>query len=400
MSNGTTTPEEHDHIALVYAEVEGQDSLALLVKQTLVIGEDGRCEPTEPAEPIFDDSYPYEELEAPHVSPPRCDNDHFAFKRAADLIVQGNAQTYGTPLRETVVEVGLRGFARQIRVFGDRFCSVTAGGRLTFTDPELFETMPIRYDRAYGGFDRIGLERRGDWLADSFRDVRPEWGLDANTPFHYPRNPAGKGFLVSADRDSAEGVPAPNLDFPFDPVTPERMAVGDPLRWPTAPVPASFDWQHQAWFPRIAHLGVVPEHASGSVFQEVEWRWCSAGILSQDSILQLHYDPGFLQAASAGLVVADLGPGERLRFRNLFPQRPEMEIHLPGLVPRVTLYPKWRGPLPTTPHLNSLVVRPDEGLAVLVWSARTPVHRRFAGPELESTPFELVWERENRGALP
>jgi len=400
MTGTKSTPGEHEHIALAHAEIEDQDWLALVVKQTLAIGQDGGCHPVDSVEPLFDDSHPYEDLDPPESSPPRCDNDLFAFKESTDLIVQGVAHTYGRPVRETVVEVGFRGFTRQIRVFGDRVCSVSPDGKLTFTEPEPFESMPVRYDRAYGGFDHVALERQGDWLGDSFRDVRPEWKLDAITPFHYPRNPSGRGFLISADRESAEGAPVPNLDFPFDPVTPERMAVGDPLRWSIAPIPASFDWQHQAWFPRIGHLGLVPEHTPDSTFREIEWQWCSPGILSQQSILQLHYDPRFVQGASAGLVVPNLQADETLNFRNLFPERPGVEIRLPGLIPRVTLYPKWREAHQTTSHLNSLVVRPDEGIAILVWSARTPVHRRFAGPELESTPYQLSWGNAERGARP
>lgn len=393
---GLSTPDEHDNIVLVHAEIRGQDWLALVIKQELAIAEDGSCEPVEPSEPIFDDSELYEELEPPAVSPPRTDNDHFAFKDRTDLVVQGTAHTYGRPVTEAMVEIGFRDFMRRIRVTGDRRLLVGPDGTLRFSEPEPYESIPLRHDRAYGGFDREALRREGDWLATTFQDIRPEWKLGASTPFHYPRNPSGTGFLIRADRESVEGVAVPNLDFPFDPVTPDRMAVGDALRWPTAPMPASFDWFHQAWFPRIAHLGAVPRHdPTVQTFREVEWGWVSPSVLTQRSILMLDLNSDFVQGASAGLMAPGFRSDETVRFRNLFPDRPERQVRLPGLVPRVTLHPKWREPHPAQSHLNAVVFRPDESTAVLTWSARVQVHRRFAGPELGSVPFGLGWEMSN-----
>jgi hypothetical protein len=52
----------------------------------------------------------------------------------------------------------------------------------------------------------------------------------------------------------------PNLEDPADFLTPDRLPVGSPGRWPLMPLPPSFDWVNYGTFPRLAHMGVVHDH--------------------------------------------------------------------------------------------------------------------------------------------
>ncbi len=392
----TTIKEQSgaNHVKLVCGQPYEDYRMALIIKRTYKIVADGTCVLADEQEPVEEDSRTYDELQPPLVSPPCCDNDCFAFKEDTDIIVQGMAHTYGKPLRETTVGLRFRDVSREIRVYGDRVCGWGLDGRIVFSDPEPFEEMPVRYDRAYGGYDKTALDRYGDFIAEVMGPVRPEWKLDTTSPFHYPRNSAGKGYLVDADKKSVEGVNVPNLEFPFDPVLPERMAVGDTRQWVHAVLPACFDWSDQSWFPRIGYLGMIaPYEISGDTVMEIRQGWIAPDIFNCGSLFDLKYRIEFLQGASAGLACKGIMPGERFRISNMFAEYPERVIELPGEIPGAVVTPKWKDTKAMEPHLNTVVIRPEDETVILTWSCRTTVHRPYSPDELEKTPYRLSWNK-------
>ena len=97
-----------------------------------------------------------------------------------------------------------------------------------------FTSLPIRYERAYGGRDEHSV---------------------ADIPFHYPRNPMGTGVVL---RDAAMWWTdsLPNVEDPDDLLTPERVIMEAPERWPLQPpLPAGFGWRQRNWFPRSGAPG-------------------------------------------------------------------------------------------------------------------------------------------------
>jgi len=375
---------------LVYAHPGDVHTLALVVKRTHTIYEDGSTGLAEEQLPLDVDSEPWEEVESPLVSPPESDNDLFAFKQRTDVVVQGTAYAYGRPVTETTVELRVRDQVRPIRVRGDRVCHIR-NGHLLFSDPEPFAEVPVRYDRAYGGVDRGALASHGDPRVDTMGDVRPEYEFDRNTRFHYPRNPSGTGYLTELDGVSLEGLTVPNLDYPFDPVTPERMVCRGPKDWMAAPLPAGFDWCHQAWFPRIGYLGLTPPYQASSPPREAEYGWAAPDVLESPSILDLKLRPEFAQGASPGLALPRLGPGEEILLRNMWPDRPDRVVRVPLEWPSASVTPKWKQPVELRPQLNAVILRPDEYRMTTVWAAVGQVHRPFSPFELEETPFTLTW---------
>ena len=259
---------------------EGRRRLGLVLKRTYIFRDGGGCDAAEEdqQEPLTFQEFPYEELEPPLVSPVRLDNDMFAFRPKTDLVVQGSAYTYFSGVSKTHVAVRIGTFERSIRVYGDRQLMRGLDGKLRFSDPEPFDAMPVRYDRAYGGVDVTALRRRpAPKMLRELAQVMPDIPIDTDTPFHYARNPCGRGFLIDDDEESLAAVQVPNLEFPFDWITPERLATGSVHGWVTAPLPACMDWQSAGWFPRIAYLGaaVFPPDYSGPV-RETELGWAAA----------------------------------------------------------------------------------------------------------------------------
>src|SRR5690606_24192444 len=95
----------------------------------------------------------------------------------------------------TVMEVSLTvgPVHRVVRIFGDRRWTA-AGGGYALSYPEPFETMPLVWERAYGGTEMV--------------DGAPQAEV---------RNPVGRGFHVSGG-SPVGGAPARNLEDPYDPI--------------------------------------------------------------------------------------------------------------------------------------------------------------------------------------
>src|SRR5262249_12571437 len=128
----------------------------------------------------------------------------------------------------------------------DRVARFVKDGVPTFTDPELFLSIALRYERAYGGIDVYS---------------------DKATAYPYPRNPLGRGFVVSNTEQALDNLPLPNFEDPQAPPTPERFCSGEYKQWEQQPVPAGLGWFPKVWYPRALLAGVMP--ADRAVEQEL-----------------------------------------------------------------------------------------------------------------------------------
>jgi hypothetical protein len=378
---------------------EGRRLIGLVLKRTYVFRDGGGCCAAEEdrQEPISSEEVPYEEVEPPHVSPIRLENDLFAFRRKTDLVVQANAYTYfgGVSMTHVVVRAGT--FERSIRVYGDRPLIRGVDGKPRFGPAEPFDAMPLRYDRAYGGVDATALARRpAPKMLVELAKVMPELPIDTDTPFHYARNPCGRGFLIDDDEESLAAVRVPNLEFPFDWITPERLAVGSVRGWMEAPLPACMDWQSFGWFPRFGYLGgaLFPPDYKGPV-RESGLGWAAADLVDippattqVDELLR----PEFAQAASAGMSLDSLGPGELVELRNLHPVYPFCTFRLPDEVPRARLELSAGEWIALEPHLNAVVIRPDDDEVVMTWCASAPVRPEFLPEDPDEIRREVWWQ--------
>src|SRR5262245_3245486 len=84
----------------------------------------------------------------------RYPSDFAAQKPRADLLLVGAAYPPGgQPVRELLVRFSVGAFSKTLRVVGNRSLLRRFDGRHTVSEPEPFVTIPLVYERAYGGSD-------------------------------------------------------------------------------------------------------------------------------------------------------------------------------------------------------------------------------------------------------
>lgn len=258
-------------------------------------------------------SYRYE----PEVAP---------FKLATDVVFVGHAHAPNT--RTTRMDVGLRvgPVSRTLRVLGDRVW-VRALGASVLTRPLPFETVPIVYERAFGG-----------------------WDTSASNPRRHafePRNPVGRGFHHRRGR-RRDRVLAPNLE-----------AIRYPTRSPyDAPPPASLGFVSPHWQPRLALAGT----------HDAAWREHRFPLLPAD------FDRRHHNAASSGLVVPGYLRGdEDVQTLGLSPEG-ALGFQLPGAPPplvRVSLVHHIDHQLVAV--LDTVIIDLDDRRLTMIWRACLPL---------------------------
>lgn len=155
---------------------DGAPILSVLAKATYRISLEGlEPLPEEERLPLFDSDKLYGS-QNPALDPIEHESDLVAYKPMTDIIVHGEAcAPTGKRARFFDMGISVRGCVRKLRIFGPRHLDCS-NGKIRFSEPEPFERMPLHFGLAYGGVDR--------WS-------HPE------EVYTYPRNPVGKGFLVS-----------------------------------------------------------------------------------------------------------------------------------------------------------------------------------------------------------
>ena len=249
-------------------------------------------------------------------------------KPTTDVALLGSAQAPGRrPIRSLDVSVRVADVQKAVRVFGER---VWTGRRFgaSFTGPELFETMPLVYERSFGGLHVVDAQRG---------------------KVHFePRNPVGCGFRGKRSLSEMKGVPLPNLEDP-----------ARSLRRPgSSASPAGFGFIALTWEPRIGHAGTYDE----------TWRKTRAPFLPVD------FDPRFFNAAHPDLVCTrHLVGGESVTATNVWCEGP-LSFDLP--VCEFDLSVSIRGETSHPPlFLETVTIEPDDSRLCMLWRATTPCEK-------------------------
>lgn len=255
-------------------------------------------------------------------------------KLGTDVALVGSAHApRGRAVTEMLTAVSVAGRRKVVRVVGDRTWRGSVGGGAP--PPAPFASMPLVYERAFGGRDQHGSGAGGK---------RPDGEISAEE-----RNPVGVGFCAVRRLRWGAGVRLPNLE---DPYTPWR-ALGD------RPPPAGFGFVAAAWQPRLGYAGTYDN----------DWTATRAPFLPRD------FDPRFGNAASAGLTFEEgLRGGEPIALDGVSRAGP-VRSQIPSIRPGVEIVVARRREAPPV-TLETVLLEPDDQRLSLTWRAALRCDKR------------------------
>jgi hypothetical protein len=238
--------------------------------------------------------------------------------------------------------------------------------------------MPLSWERAFGGQD---APPPGSIWGELFPEV----------PVTYPRNAYGQGFFLDRDRKRAHDSPAPNLDDPDDPVTPERLFAPAPGAWLDLPVAACFEPIDWCTFPRSAFGPAVPAEVPVREVFEVRTGACSRA----DAVRRGARAPylRIFNCAPAGLAQARLRGGERVVLWHVHRSAPMVEFDLPRERPRLYLKPRGCHAHELAAQLQTVLIEPDEDRVTLTWSGTLDVAAPYPEEMCITMERAVRWER-------
>jgi hypothetical protein len=346
-----------------------QTVFSVLVKRSYDILDGRPLAQREHAE-AFRDRDTYHDPGDPEVCTVLHEDELAPYKPATDVVFIAAAHAPGgRPVQALTVGVEVAGRKKILRITGDRAARHRPGEPPSITDPVPFVDMPIRYERAYGGADLRS---------------RPE------NPFHYPRNPLGRGVVVRNIRESVEGLLLPNVEDPDDLLTPERIVLEDESRWNAQPLPHGLGWFQKTWYPRCSFVGAVPSHVrSDETMREEALGLVPKGQIALSRGFRLpSFDVRFNNGASLGLAMRGLSPGALIRLARLTPEGP-LSFTLPDRWPEIMLdIGLGENALPVALHTVS--VRVEERRADMIWRGAHPYPGYQWLPEMRQLRVEVT----------
>jgi len=282
----------------------------LVAKATFEILADGSTRlDTQTPFPLFEEDEPTPFGLMPQDSVPRQD-------RKLEVIVLGQAYSTGRP--QMLVELAVGGYRQSLLVSGDRWwIAQQGGGRCSDASP--FQTMPLTWERAFGGSVECWID------ADSVIDL------------DHPMNKYGRGFDPSGlARDvgkafvSPAGYPQlspdfmrllPNVEHPQAPI---RSWSDDPRAYCWATIPTDIGLHLQRAHDYMAHYGrpLTQQQMLEIVYHRAHPDWI-LDIPPIDTVVALSgMTPGPRLAFRIPRlrVLADYELGERTGVRELEPQ--------------------------------------------------------------------------------
>jgi len=323
---------------------EGEYILSVLLKRSYFIVPDGRCVRAEKDFKIVTGDMHYD---GPMNSTVQFESDFVPFKLGTDVVLNGNAYAPGgSAVHELTASVLVDSHRKDIAVIGDRVSKFRAGNDPTFTEPEPFTVMPIRYERAYGGVDIYS---------------------DTKMPCPYARNHLGRGFVIANSKRTVDNLPLPNIEDIADRLMPERLCAGHFMHWERQPMPQGFGWYGKCWQPRGALAGVMPadrkyEEQLRAAYTELvpaEQR----ELYDQTRLPDMNFN--FFHGASPGLALPFLNGNETITTINVTPEG-SLAFQLPGELPRIGLDIGFGVQEPPV-FLQTVMIRMEERLVDLVW---------------------------------
>jgi hypothetical protein len=322
--------EQHSSVrklhVLSHTGLDGTPLVVAVVKGSWELGEQGLAPLNEPEPLLLEDRY---WGEAGTSSLAR-EAETAWHKPGSDVVVIGAAHARRSGDREVMVGLRIGQLSRVAQVFGDRmwFRSFLGGG---ITRPLPFESIPLVWERSFGGRDPAHEER--------------------GRPCFEARNPIGRGFRHRASPRCETLLP--NVEDP-------RALL---RHFGDRPQPLGFGYVDPRWMPRSAYVGTF----------DAIWARERKPLLPRDFDLRYH------NAAAPGLVHKPYLRGdERVCIEGMSPAGTEV-FDLPGLAPPELDVHLRRGGRETLHGvLDTVVLDLIERRVHLLWRACLRVRRGLA----------------------
>ncbi|HTU58596.1 MAG TPA: DUF2169 domain-containing protein [Polyangiales bacterium] len=297
------------------------------------------------------------------------DMDTSLQRRQVDVIVHGKARV-ATPRTAFDVRLRVGTLDRVLRVFGERACSLSTWGKPLFSYAARVESVDLSWHNAYGGVDRVALAKHGDPLEQHYRELQEPYQAEFGA-YAYPRNRAGKGYLIEATAEALAACHLPNLEEPADLLTPERLIVGHPQRWPLGPAVAAVGFLNYNYFPRSAMLALAPpfdsKHILPTDFFEVRMKVLRPESIADVMPIQNRLDLGCAQQSALGMRMAHVAPGERVEFTHVHPHFERWSFSLPNEYPSLLLKLPDQATTELEPKIRTLLFEPELDRLSIVW---------------------------------
>ncbi len=309
-------------------EPSGRELLVIVVKGTfrLPVESGGRLSLHEEQTPLLTSDEFFGE---PGLSAPKREVDFAPRKQRCDVILNGTAHAPGgRPADRVTVGLKIGSWSKSFDVVGDRVWYTAGTARAS--GAEKFETMPLSYDRAFGGAD----------LRHS----------DPAEHAAFAPNPSGRGYHKHLTPEWLEGSPLPNTE--------ER---GVTVTQPDGNYrPMSFGVLGRHWEPRVRFAGTYDQAWKDTVFP----------------FLPSDFDERYYQAAPSDQQL-DLPVGEQeVTLLNLTGDG-HRTFTLPHFEAPIQIFPR-KGPREDLTALaDTILIEPDAHAVTITWRVARPLKRNM-----------------------
>jgi hypothetical protein len=378
-------------IQLSAEDARNKNILSVITKRTYEISKKGKCELSLVEIPLCKD-FIFSKLNDEALD---TDIDLYCNKPLTDIVVKGSFYADGSCNKShVIIEINDQKKQVKLNIVGKRLAYKNHFGKIIFTEPETLTDLPLEYENAYGGIDKIA-EEKFEVPGKEIRDAIPDFDWMLTSPYRYPRNPCGKGYLVEDNPRAFENFELPNIEDPANPITPANLVLGDPQNWIYQPLARATTWVNPAWFPRIAYFGFLPDmdpKAQLNRLPEYLQGFINTDILANQSI-QAKLSTRASNGASPGLQVPYLAGKEYIRLFNIHHQIKDLVIELPNDRPRIWIDGRKGKLIETQPVIQSIIIEPDANRLSIVWRGSGPALRPYHEEELKTMPYKVEWNR-------
>ena len=363
---------------------DGSPVLSVITKRTYTLNFNGRLTkaPQElplVVEPVVDDDGA-ELIE---------DSDLYPWKPFTDVVLRGHAYS-DRPVFEYQVGIGVGDGGKMLAVRGPRRCQRLANRGLKFTSVEPVDKVALSYKNAFGGRDKAAEAQHGTHL-DELAKYMPSVDLSTASPYIYPRNPIGVGYVVEETAETFDDFALPMLEDPEHFLTPERLIAGSPARWAVMPLPWATGWMDVAAFPRSAYLGAFPEMDPATLpLAEIKRGFAANNLLKPGGIMD-QFDFRLTNGGALGLQFPYLLPGAAMFLGGLHRTVPRLRFTLPDEEPKLWIDGRNGKLVKTKPVIHTARIAPDDHVVAITWRGAAPALRPYGDEELARMPFKVQW---------